>query len=278
MIDALFNLGMCISYDRLLNLISDISNTICEQYRVDGIVCPPKLRCGVHTSAAVDNLDYNPTSSTAKDSFHGTGISLIQHLSSESEGYDRGVQISSQSPSGTSRSFVHLPSYYTNVPPAYIKTKEFTAPAVGDHVRPDTLLNVERAKEGEIEWPTSVVAALSKEKLDYTDWISLSAYHAGIQTNEIPPAAINALLPLFTERAHSVAMIKHSMNIVQAAIQNLNPGQVPVLTADQPLFALAKQIQWTWPNQFGESLFVIMFGGLHIEMAILKVTVAPYKE
>ena len=68
-------------------------------------------------------------------------------------------------------------------------------------------------------------------------------------------------------------MIKHSMNIVQAAIQNLNPGQVPVLTADQPLFALAKQIQWTWPNQFGESLFVIMFGGLHIEMAILKVAI-----
>ena len=80
LIDALFNLGMCISYDRLLNLTSDISNTICEQYRVDGIVCPPKLRCGVHTSAAVDNLDYNPTSSTAKDSFYGTGISLIQHL------------------------------------------------------------------------------------------------------------------------------------------------------------------------------------------------------
>ncbi len=72
-------------------------------------------------------------------------------------------------------------------------------------------------------------------------------------------------------------MIKHSMTIVQAAILHLIPGQVPILTADQPLFALAKQIQWTWPNQFGESLFVIMFGGLHIEMAILKVTVAPYK-
>ena len=81
LIDALFNLGMCISYDRLLNLTSDISNTICEQYRVDGIVCPAKLRCGVHTSAAVDNLDYNPTSSTAKDSFHGTG-SYITHPAS----------------------------------------------------------------------------------------------------------------------------------------------------------------------------------------------------
>ena len=41
LIDALFNRGMCISYDRLLNLTSDISNTVCEQYRVDGFVCPP---------------------------------------------------------------------------------------------------------------------------------------------------------------------------------------------------------------------------------------------
>lgn len=84
-------------------------------------------------------------------------------------------------------------------------------------------------------------------------------------------AAISALLPLFKDNAHSVAMIKHSMTMVQAAVQHLNPGQVPVITADQPLFALAKQIQWTWPSTLGENHFVVMFGGLHIEMAILKV-------
>jgi len=89
-------------------------------------------------------------------------------------------------------------------------------------------------------------------------------------TNDIPPA-INSLLPLFTDNAHSVAMIKHSMNIVQAAVQHLNPGQVPVPTVDQPLLALAKQIQWPWPTEYGENHFVIMFGCLHIEMAILKV-------
>ena len=47
-----------------------------------------------------------------------------------------------------------------------IKTKEFTVPAAGDHVRPDTLLHVERAKEGEIEWLNSVTEAVSKEKLN----------------------------------------------------------------------------------------------------------------
>ena len=33
----------------------------------------------VFTVEAVDNGDYNPSSTISKDSFHGTGISLIEH-------------------------------------------------------------------------------------------------------------------------------------------------------------------------------------------------------
>jgi hypothetical protein len=97
-----------------------------------------------------------------------------------------------------------------------------------------------------------------------------SAYPADAHQAVIPPAAINSLLPLFLDNAHSVAMVRHSMDIVRAAVQNVNPGQIPVLAADQPLYALAKEIQWTWPATHGEDHFVIMFGGLHIEMATLK--------
>lgn len=113
--------------------------------------------------------------------------------------------------------------------------------------------------------------ALQKEHLDEMDWVSWSAFHADTQDTVIPPAAINALLPLFLDNAHSVVMIKHSMTMVQATVQHLNPGQVPVLAADQPLYTLAKQIQWTWPSTLGEDHFVVMLGGLHIEMATLKV-------
>ncbi len=41
-----------------------------------------------------------------------------------------------------------------------------------------------------------------------------------------------------------------------------------MMAFDQPLFALAKYVQWTWPQSLGEDHFVVMFGGLHIEMAI----------
>ena len=90
-------------------------------------------------------------------------------------------------------------------------------------------------------------------------------YHASIQEAVSPPAAITSLLPLFPDSAHSVAMIKHAMSIVHAAVQHLNPGQVPVLTVDQPLYAIAKQIQWSYPTSLGKEHLVVMFGGLHIE-------------
>ena len=71
------NLGLCVSYDRLLRLKSDIANGVWQRFRVEDVVCPPKLHHGLFTTGAVDIIDYNPSSATAKDSFHGTGISLI---------------------------------------------------------------------------------------------------------------------------------------------------------------------------------------------------------
>ena len=50
----------------------------------------------------------------------------------------------------------------------------------------------------------------------------------------------------------------------------LNPSQVPIIAADQPIYAVAKQVQWHWPEFYGEDKFVMMFGGLHIKMAALK--------
>lgn len=43
-----------------------------------------------------------------------------------------------------------------------------------------------------------------------------------------------------------------------------------VITCDQSLFALAKLIQWTLPERFSEEHVVILFGGLHIEIAAFR--------
>ena len=58
---------------------------------------------------------------------------------------------------------------------------------------------------------------------------------------------------MLLDQAHSVATLKHAMNKIQDTVDFLNPYQTPVMAADQPLYALLKQIQWEWP-EYGEDI------------------------
>ena len=101
--------------------------------------------------------------------------------------------------------------------------------------------------------------------------ISWAAYHASQQPVQDCPPTITAMLPLFPYDSKSVAMIRHSMDMIKKAVHELNPTQIPVITLDQPLYSIAKMIQWNWPDIHGEKHFVTVLGGLHIEMAALNV-------
>ena len=52
-------------------------------------------------------------------------------------------------------------------------------------------------------------------------------------------------------------------------INYLNPGQTAVVNLDQPLYAIAKRIQWFLSNEYGHRKVVLMLGALHIEMVML---------
>ena len=77
LIDTLFDLGLSISYNRVMAISTAMGNNVCEKYQREQAVCPPNLHQGLFTTAAIDNIDHNPSSMTATDSFHGTGISLF---------------------------------------------------------------------------------------------------------------------------------------------------------------------------------------------------------
>ena len=70
--DTMFDLRLCISYDKALQISTKLENKICLQYEMKKAVCPPQLKGGQFTTAAVDNIDHNPSSTSARDSFHGT--------------------------------------------------------------------------------------------------------------------------------------------------------------------------------------------------------------
>lgn len=85
---------------------------------------------------------------------------------------------------------------------------------------------------------------------------------------EKDPPALSALLPLFYVKAATPVVIKHGMDVLKRKMKFLNPSQIPVIALDQPLFALAKMVQWRWPETHVEEKYVVMFGGLHLEMAL----------
>ena len=112
LVDRLFDLGISVSYDRVLNVSADLGNLLSNQFEATGIVCPASLRKNVFTTMAVDNIDHNPSSATAADSFHGTAISVVQHPSTVGEGteLEKPAFVST-----ASKSIKPLPSFYTNV-------------------------------------------------------------------------------------------------------------------------------------------------------------------
>jgi len=76
------------------------------------------------------------------------------------------------------------------------------------------------------------------DKLADNENISWAAYHASHNqdTNADYGKSLSCLLPLFCEDSKSVAILCHEMDIFKEAVDNLNPGQVPIITADQPLY------------------------------------------
>ena len=77
----------------------------------------------------------------------------------------------------------------------------------------------------------------------------------------------NSLLPLLQDRVNTLDMQVHTMNLNIKAIIALNPSQTPVDVSDCPVYALIKEAQFQFPEQF--SNYFTMFRGLHIEQCLL---------
>ena len=75
----------------MLHISTDLANAVTSGFKNEGAVCPPKLCKTLFTTAGVDNIDHNPTSTTSTDSFHGTVISLAQHSTQDNKGVDRRI-------------------------------------------------------------------------------------------------------------------------------------------------------------------------------------------
>ena len=104
----------------MLEVSAQLADAAVAKYVEDGVVCPPDLRMGLCTTAAMDNIDHNLTATTATSSFHGTSISMFQHPTTDSEGEKReSLQLGDKK----TKTVLELPDSYTNIRPAFFRKK-----------------------------------------------------------------------------------------------------------------------------------------------------------
>ena len=163
------------------------------------MVCPSKLRRELFTTASVDNIDHNTSSTSSQSSFHGTAISLVQHPSDTENGTTRVVDTFDPKKC-SSKTITELPACYRDVAPMALPNKELKVPALGQQSleSSDSTCN---DKDDEKDWLSRAQDLYNKEELDPKDFVSWAAYRASKTPLSIYKPAIVTLLPMFTENA-----------------------------------------------------------------------------
>ena len=232
--------GICIGYKSLKSKVKQISNQLCSKYHQDGIICPPSLQTDLFTSAAIDNIDHDLSPATAKSSFHGTSISIFQHTT---------VPIEEILDTSINTSHMLLRSNYTDIKSTH-RGKAEPLPCLSFDIPSEKSIS-EDAKA----W----IRSIKNRK-------SFSAYHSKLSTNTNLCKTISELMPLLQESVNSAAMVRHCMDLIIELTKKLNPVQISsVITGDQPVYALGKQVQWMYQDEFADVVW--MMGPLHIETA-----------
>lgn len=265
LINKFHSLGLCISYLRELEISTALGNRACDAFERDGVVVPRNIPKNQFVTMAVDNIDHNMSSTTSKASFHGTAVTVHTHPDSKEEvaaytlddSTDFGKQGWKLKP---------LPGAYTTVEPVVENDKKKIKTPIFSPIADVALSEISTALKAESDWIDLVESSLDNDSLKNLN-VNWSTFHSNLQDKDINPRTIG-LLPLFQESAYTAPMIFHAMKICKQVTDHLNKGQTPVCACDEPLFAIFKEMQWTYPEQF--SNMVPMMGSLHIEMVILR--------
>ena len=135
LVDTLHSFGLCVSYDRLLQLSSDISNGVCQRFLIEDAVCPSgdKLRIGVKADLlhCLESSQSEDRSAPLLDATVIDGAVIVQMLNC-----------------GTSKTFQ---DYADTVFAPYISTqlqKNCRVHLVWDVYLPDSLKGTTREKRG----------------------------------------------------------------------------------------------------------------------------------
>ena len=239
LVNQLYEFGLSVSYQRVDEIMNNLATSVCDHFKPVGVVCPLSLHSGLFTVGAIDNLDYDPSSTTAQGYFHGTGISLFQFPKQASGVSQPAVEKVNLCSTRSASRDITLPDTYSSFLPVSIKTSEVNVPATSQGGVETVSADMPSiAIEKQVHWLKHCEHHLNEE-LTKGVHLSWAAYHASVTELPNPLPCLSSLLPLFYEETAVVFMMRHGMFVIKEATEFLNPDQIPVTVCDQPLFAIA---------------------------------------
>ena len=250
LIKKLSKLGLCISKHRVSQLSISMGNTLIKANERDGMVLPMSLKLGVFSTASVDNIDIEIQSSLSTTFLHGTAASINQHPTEHNQGQPREKIMLNQNVLKLKR----RPDWYTEIKPLYLPNDV----SISHCTKPITSKQVE-----------DTVLIKDEKWLQDTNSSSSAVFHS--QSQPIPPYQdTSVMLPILRDNSKSPATIKHLLNVLIQSIHQLNPNQTAVIGFDQPLYVLAKKIQWFQTAIYGRQNLVLMLYAIDIEIVLLS--------
>ena len=247
LVDFFAKKGLSITHTRVDDIEDQVTSLRCSEYQELGFVCPSSFEKGYFTTTAIDNVDKNFASSTALNSFHGTTLSVFQHTSPDKPFSRKPLQLDLSKPINT---VYRLPDSNTELRPTSDCKPD--APLTEDYE-----YRLSSCDKFSLEW----MEKLSENKITNDDVpISFSSFY-NRQQQAITGVSNIVLLPLLEESINSPAMVRHSVEVLTRITRHVNENQITVITADQPVYTLGKQIQWKYKEECTDVFW--MMGSLH---------------
>ena len=74
----------------------------------------------------------------------------------------------------------------------------------------------------------------------------------------------SVMLLLLQNEVATHAMVRHTMDIIDKVHKKLKLDQPLVITVDQLIYAIGKQVHWLYLDEYGDHKVLMMMGPLHI--------------
>ena len=242
-VQILFQLGIVLSYDRILSFVNEVSQVV-KNLHSGNKVLHFTLRMGIFTSFIDDNLYKNSSSVDAKARFHGTAMLVVKFLTADSLGLVRTKKYKDPCEVEKASKICRVLDYIIDVPAVDV-SKEIFSPIkivnLPDIYEDLMMISLFKRK--------SLVGVKRKRyRVDYS--IDIAVFWYRDISDDIVP------MPVIHAKSNTIDLQYHLMKTAVEYTQYLNPML-------RPTIVFAKESNSVFIS------FDFFMGGPHIKQAVL---------